>query len=38
MYSTYMNVKFQVKPPAEVYGDIYLVGAFNDWKLSQRIK
>ena len=38
MYSTYMNVKFQVKPPAEVYGDIYLVGAFNDWKLSETNK
>ena len=38
MYSTYMNVKFQVKPPAEVYGDIYLVGAFNDWKLSKSNK
>jgi len=34
MYSTYMNVLFQIKPPQEVYGDVYLVGAFNDWKLS----
>jgi hypothetical protein len=32
--STYMNVKFQIKPPEEVFGDIHLVGAFNDWKIS----
>lgn len=38
MYSTYMNVLFQVKPPQEVYGDIYLVGAFNDWKLTDKNK
>ena len=31
--ATYLNVKFQVKPPDEVYGDIYLVGAFNNWEL-----
>ncbi|MFZ1517128.1 MAG: type IX secretion system plug protein domain-containing protein [Ignavibacteriaceae bacterium] len=38
MYATYMNVLFQVKPPAEVYGDVYLVGAFNGWKLSDNNK
>jgi hypothetical protein len=38
MYSTYMNVLFQVKPPQEVFGDVYLVGAFNDWKLSDKNK
>ncbi len=38
MYSTYMDVKFQVKPPPEVYGDVYLVGAFNDWELSAQNK
>jgi hypothetical protein len=31
--STYMNVKFQIKIPDGVYGDIYLVGAFNNWDL-----
>ncbi|HRQ53545.1 MAG TPA: DUF5103 domain-containing protein [Ignavibacteriaceae bacterium] len=36
--STYMNVKFEIKPPAEVYGDVYLVGAFNDWHLSENNK
>jgi hypothetical protein len=35
IYSTYMNVTFSVKPPPEVTGDIYLVGAFNDWRLSE---
>ncbi len=38
MYSTYMNVNFQVKPPEEIYGDIFLVGAFNDWQLSDKNK
>lgn len=38
IYSTYMNVTFQVKPPEEVYGDVYLAGAFNDWKLSDNYK
>lgn len=38
MYSTYLNVTFQIKPPEEVYGDIYLVGAFNDWNVSEKYK
>jgi len=38
IYSTYMNVTFSVKPPTEVTGDIYLVGAFNDWQLSESSK
>jgi len=38
MYSTYMNVTFQVKPPEEIYGDIFLVGAFNDWQFSEKNK
>ena len=33
-----MNVKFQIKPPQEVYGDIYLVGAFNNWELLPEYK
>jgi hypothetical protein len=36
--TNYMNVNFQIKPPAEVYGDVYLVGAFNDWELSPQNK
>ncbi len=38
IYSTYFNVTFQIKPPDDVYGDIYLVGAFNDWKVSDKYK
>ena len=38
MYSTYLNVTFQVKPPEEIYGDIFLVGAFNDWQFSEKNK
>lgn len=36
--STYLNVKFQVKPPEEVFGDIHLVGAFNNWLVSENSK
>jgi hypothetical protein len=33
-FSTYLNVNFSVRPPEEIYNDIFLVGAFNNWKLS----
>jgi hypothetical protein len=33
-FSTYHNVTFSIRPPDDVKGDIFLVGAFNDWKLS----
>jgi hypothetical protein len=36
--STYMNVTFQIRPPKDVSGDIYLFGAFNDWDLSNTYK
>ncbi len=32
--STYLNVNFSIRPPDKVYGNVYLVGAFNNWKLS----
>lgn len=33
-YATYMNVKFAIRPPEEFGGEVFLVGAFNNWKLS----
>ena len=33
-YSTYLNVIFSIRPPDDVYGEIFLIGAFNNWKLS----
>ncbi|MCU0413215.1 MAG: DUF5103 domain-containing protein [Ignavibacteriaceae bacterium] len=33
-YSTYLNVTFSIRPPEENFRNIFLVGAFNDWKLS----
>ena len=33
-YSTYLNVTFSIRPPDDVYGELILVGAFNNWKLS----
>lgn len=37
-YSTYHNVTFSIRPPDEVKSDIFLVGAFNEWKLSTDYK
>ncbi len=37
-YATYLNVTFTIRPPSEVTGGIYLVGAFNNWKLSPDFK
>lgn len=36
--TTYHNVKFEIKPPEEITGDVYLAGAFNDWFLSEKYK
>ncbi len=32
-FATYLNVTFTIRPPSEVPG-IFLVGAFNNWKIS----
>lgn len=37
-YANYMNVKFRLKPANEIYNDIYLIGAFNNWKISEDYK
>lgn len=37
-YATYLNVTFSIRPPDDVYGDIFIVGAFNDWRLSSAYK
>jgi hypothetical protein len=37
-YATYLNVNFRIQPPEEFYGDIFLVGSFNDWKPSEQYK
>jgi hypothetical protein len=37
-YATYHNVTFSIRPPDEVKSDIFLLGAFNDWKLSTDYK
>ena len=37
-YATYLNVTFSIRPPDDVYGDILIVGAFNDWELSGEFK
>ena len=37
-FSTYLNVTFSIRPPEEIRSDVFLVGAFNDWKLSPENK
>lgn len=37
-YATYLNVKFSIRPPNQVTGGIYLVGAFNNWTISPEYK
>ena len=36
--SSYMNVNFSIRPQDKVYGEVFLVGAFNDWRLSPDYK
>lgn len=31
--AAYLNVTFSMKPPDDTYSDIFLVGAFNNWKV-----
>ncbi len=33
-YATYLNVTFSIRPPNEITGGIYLVGAFNNWEVN----
>jgi len=37
-YASYLNVKFSIRPPEEVEEEIFLVGAFNEWKLLPNYK
>ncbi len=37
-FASYLNVTFSIRPPDPSFGDIYLVGAFNDWDVSPKYK
>lgn len=37
-YATYLNVDFSMRPPDNMYGDIFLVGAFNNWEVLPEYK
>jgi hypothetical protein len=37
-YATYLNVNFSVRPPDQVYNNIFLVGAFNNWEIKPEYK
>ena len=32
-FAEYLNVTFSIRPPDEITGNIFLVGAFNNWQL-----
>jgi hypothetical protein len=32
-FATYLNVRFDIRPPEEITGPVFIVGAFNDWKV-----
>jgi hypothetical protein len=32
-FATYLNVAFSIRPPDEIAGNIFLVGAFNNWQI-----
>ncbi len=37
-YATYLNVTFSFRPPNSLSEGIFLVGAFNNWKISDKYK
>ena len=37
-FASYLNVTFSIRPPDPSFGDIYLVGAFNDWIVLPQYK
>lgn len=37
-HAQYLNVRFAIRPPEEVWGDIFLVGSFNNWQLLPEFK
>jgi hypothetical protein len=32
-FATYLNVTFSIRPPDEIFGNIFLTGTFNNWQL-----
>ncbi|HSD62389.1 MAG TPA: hypothetical protein VLB50_01290 [Ignavibacteriaceae bacterium] len=37
-YATYLNVNFSIKPPDNLFNDVFLVGAFNNWQVLPEYK
>ena len=37
-YATYLNVIFSIRPPDQIYNDIFLAGAFNQWQVLPEYK
>jgi hypothetical protein len=37
-YATYLNVNFSIKPPDNLYDDVFLVGSFNHWGVLPEYK
>jgi len=37
-YATYKKVAFSIRPPNDIYNDVFLVGAFNNWEVTPEYK
>lgn len=37
-YADYLSVTFSIRPTNPIYGDVYLIGAFSNWKLLPELK
>src|SRR5690606_23461362 len=37
-FATYLNVQFSIKPASSPNGNIYIAGAFNNWKVEHEYK
>jgi hypothetical protein len=33
VFPTYLNVKFELSPPSENFGNVFLTGSFNNWRI-----
>lgn len=37
-FADYLKVNFKLRPPDEIYQDIFITGSFNNWKVSPEFK
>jgi hypothetical protein len=37
-FADYLNVNFKLRPPDEIYKDVFITGAFNNWRVTPEYK